>query len=727
LSLGISETIRFLSTALAYRIFPLTTEGLTVKDAIGYLRVSTQEQGRSGLGLAAQRFDIERFGEREGFAIKNWYQDIQTGAGKDALLLRPDLAAALKEARNAGCPLIVSRLDRLSRNVHFIAGLMEHSVHFVVALFGRDVDHFTLHLYASIAEQERRMIGERRREAAIAEKKLGRKFGFQLRSKSWQEHVRILGEAARSKAADERAQAFRVYIEWVLKQPGKYGRPISFRAASLRLNERNIHTPFGKPWRGTDIKRMAQRLGIDQPPAHASGKVALARIRATYRVAHLKTRHPITRRKASALRRGGHRNISMGSSVHAGVEPPLDHRTVDRAQFDKHNLQSRAQARVTPSIPLAAVRALKDAVGYLRVSTKEQSRSGLGLAAQRQEIEIFGDKEGFCVKTWYQDIQTGSGRDALSVRPGLAAALKEAHGARCPLVVSRLDRLSRNVHFITWLIEHKVHFLVAALGRECDNFTLHIYASLAEQERTMISERIKAALARSPNRDKLGLRNPSMFSNSFRQRLQEAAREALHKAAMERAEAYRIHIEWALSQPGLHGKAITFGSAGEKLNELQIPSPMGGRWRSFNVAAIAEKLKLREKPIRVPLKVLQRRVNAIWTSSPGCSPRQVMEMLKPDISLPIAQAKARLRTCRKSAAERSVMHKKIGWHLDQRTGARICISALWTRHPEYTGREVLNRIGPKHPVPLAFVLKTIRECWRASGRHTPEQLRVGRR
>jgi DNA invertase Pin-like site-specific DNA recombinase len=120
-----------------------------MKNAIGYLRVSTKEQGRSGLGLAAQRFDIEAFGSREGFSVKAWYQDIQTGAGKDALLLRPGLAPALKEARAAHCPLIVSRLDRLSRNVHFIAGLMEHKVHFVVALFGRDVDHFTLHIYAS--------------------------------------------------------------------------------------------------------------------------------------------------------------------------------------------------------------------------------------------------------------------------------------------------------------------------------------------------------------------------------------------------------------------------------------------------------------------------------------------------------------------------------------------------------------------------------------------------
>jgi DNA invertase Pin-like site-specific DNA recombinase len=72
------------------------------------------------------------------------------------------------------------------------------------------------------------------------------------------------------------------------------------------------------------------------------------------------------------------------------------------------------------------------------------------------------------------------------------------------LIVSRLDRLSRNVHFITGLMEHKVHFVVAALGRDCDEFTLHIYASLAEQERKMISERVKAAIARSPTHKRVG-------------------------------------------------------------------------------------------------------------------------------------------------------------------------------------------------------------------------------
>jgi len=148
--------------------------------AIGYLRVSTQEQGRSGLGLAAQRHEIEAFGAREGFSIKSWHQDVQTGAGADALLLRPGLATVLKEAKSARCPLIVSRLDRLSRNVHFITGLMEHKVHFVVAALGRDCDHFTLHIYASLAEQERKMISERIKAALAASKRRGRKFGLAL-------------------------------------------------------------------------------------------------------------------------------------------------------------------------------------------------------------------------------------------------------------------------------------------------------------------------------------------------------------------------------------------------------------------------------------------------------------------------------------------------------------------------------------------------------------------
>jgi DNA invertase Pin-like site-specific DNA recombinase len=78
---------------------------------------------------------------------------------------------------------------------------------------------------------------------------------------------------------------------------------------------------------------------------------------------------------------------------------------------------------------------MQTAIGYLRVSSRQQGLRSVGLAAQRHEIEVFGEREGFAVKSWHQDVHTGKGADALMLRPGLAAALREAKSARCPLVV----------------------------------------------------------------------------------------------------------------------------------------------------------------------------------------------------------------------------------------------------------------------------------------------------
>ena len=235
--------------------------------AIGYRRVRTKEQGRSGLGLAAQRSEIESFGDREGFSVRSWHQDVQTGAGADALLLRPGLAAALKEAKSLRCPLIVSRLDRLSRNVHFISGLMEHRVHFIVAALGGDRDDFSLHIWASVAEQERKMISERCKAACAAMKARGRKLGTARLSKVGRRRISALANAGRRKAALERAEAYRPHIEWALRQPGLCGRPISVGRAARALNERGIASPWGGRWGGTQLVRMGRRLGLSHPPA----------------------------------------------------------------------------------------------------------------------------------------------------------------------------------------------------------------------------------------------------------------------------------------------------------------------------------------------------------------------------------------------------------------------------------------------------------------------------
>jgi DNA invertase Pin-like site-specific DNA recombinase len=121
--------------------------------AITYYRVSTQSQGRSGLGLEAQRTAVARFAEAEGMTILHEFTEVETGKGTDALDRRPRLAQALAAARKERCPVIVARLDRLSRDVAFIAGLMANRVPFIVAELGADADPFMLHLYAALAEK----------------------------------------------------------------------------------------------------------------------------------------------------------------------------------------------------------------------------------------------------------------------------------------------------------------------------------------------------------------------------------------------------------------------------------------------------------------------------------------------------------------------------------------------------------------------------------------------
>ena len=91
---------------------------------IGYVRVSTAQQGRSGLGIEAQKEALERFAASEGFALHRVFVEIETGKGADALDRRPQLVAALSEARRQRCSVAVAKLDRLSRDVHFISGLM---------------------------------------------------------------------------------------------------------------------------------------------------------------------------------------------------------------------------------------------------------------------------------------------------------------------------------------------------------------------------------------------------------------------------------------------------------------------------------------------------------------------------------------------------------------------------------------------------------------------------
>jgi DNA invertase Pin-like site-specific DNA recombinase len=368
---------------------------------------------------------------------------------------------------------------------------------------------------------------------------------------------------------------------------------------------------------------------------------------------------------------------------------------------------------------------MQQAVGYLRVSTQEQGRAGLSLAAQRIDIKACGTREGFLVRSWYQDIQTGAGKDPLALRPGLAAALKYARAARCPLIVSRLDRLSRNVHFIAGLIEHKVHFLVAAFGRDVDNFTLHIYASIAQQERKMISERVRGALLIAKSRGrKFGLQ---LRPKSWQRKVSALGRAALVREADDRANAYRVHVEWALKQPGIKGRPISFAAAARALNARNVVTPLGGRWRGHHLQRMARRLSLDHPLARVPERLAQEKVRDLFRRCPDLTGAQVVANLETPHPLYIRRAYAFLKTCRNDAAKLSAVHRAVGWRVDQRTSMRIRIGNVWRRNPELTGKEVMEILGLSTKVRLKWVQGILNDCWRAYARPKANVRRVGRK
>jgi DNA invertase Pin-like site-specific DNA recombinase len=230
-----------------------------MKHAIAYIRVSTARQGRSGLGLEAQQAAIARFAETEGYTLIETFTEVETAKSKfgrkhkavpgtitpnssmPGLDRRPVLVSALKAAKHHKCPIIVSKLDRLSRNVHFISGLMEHKVPFIVTALGADTDPFMLHIYAALAEKERVMISQRTREALRAARSRGVKLG---------------GSNAQSllnrQEAVDRAKALEPY----LKQLGE----ISASAIAAQLNARGIPTPYGGQWTHVTVLRAQRRL-----------------------------------------------------------------------------------------------------------------------------------------------------------------------------------------------------------------------------------------------------------------------------------------------------------------------------------------------------------------------------------------------------------------------------------------------------------------------------------
>lgn len=214
-----------------------------MKKAILYRRVSTSEQGKSGLGLEGQLATLERFCASEGFEVIDGFVDV--ASGKLAVEDRRGLAGALDAARRLGCPVVVAKLDRLSRDVAFISGLMARRVPFIVAELGADVDPFVLHLYASLAEKERRLISERTKTALAARKASGVALGNRTNLQD-----------AQAKGRDARELASVEFSKKIMGHLANLREGMSLTAIAAHLNQLGVPTIRGGKWTAKAVSRV---------------------------------------------------------------------------------------------------------------------------------------------------------------------------------------------------------------------------------------------------------------------------------------------------------------------------------------------------------------------------------------------------------------------------------------------------------------------------------------
>jgi DNA invertase Pin-like site-specific DNA recombinase len=218
---------------------------------VSYLRVSTERQGRSGLGLEAQRAAVEQYLNGGQWQLVAEYVEVETGKRSD----RPELARALAHCRRAGATLIIAKLDRLARNVAFVANLMESGADFVACDFPQ-ANRLTIHILAAVAEHEAKMISERTRAALAAAKARGVKLG----NPNGAAALRAAGKGNRAALATIQTMAQKRAADYrdVLEDLAGH----SLQAAARALNARGILAPRGGAWTATAVRRFRERMGV---------------------------------------------------------------------------------------------------------------------------------------------------------------------------------------------------------------------------------------------------------------------------------------------------------------------------------------------------------------------------------------------------------------------------------------------------------------------------------
>lgn len=228
---------------------------------------------------------------------------------------------------------------------------------------------------------------------------------------------------------------------------------------------------------------------------------------------------------------------------------------------------------------VAKVERSKGLVAYLRVSTRKQGKSGLGLEAQRAAVAEYAEREGLRIVAEYVEVESGK----KASRPELAKALSHCRAAKACLVVAKLDRLARNVAFLSSLMEAGLEF-VALDNPYANTFTLHVLAAVAEQEARATSERTKVALAAAKRRGVLlGSSRPGHWKGMEEKRL-AGSRRGVRRAAEARTQAARQHNSLAVSEAlRLRKAGLSWMEVAEELNRRGLVTRRGNSWSKSSV------------------------------------------------------------------------------------------------------------------------------------------------
>lgn len=215
---------------------------------------------------------------------------------------------------------------------------------------------------------------------------------------------------------------------------------------------------------------------------------------------------------------------------------------------------------------------MKPAILYTRCSTAEQGRSGLGLLAQAEAVRKFAVAEGFTIVEEISEV--ASGKLGINDRDGLRNALVKAKTLKCPVIVAKLDRLSRDVSFISGLMSRGVPFIVAELGVDTDPFVLHLYAALSEKERKLIGARTKAALATLKGQGALLGNRTNLAEAQAKGHARNASKAAAFTAKM-------LPIINSIRTP-----EMSMATVAAKLNEMGFRTSMDGTWHQSTVSRL---------------------------------------------------------------------------------------------------------------------------------------------